>query len=556
MLRSCCSPVGSTANASRCSGRGSSPSTRASKARRPRRSAAPRRSAPTTGLADLPRAGRGAGPGCGPVQYLLPPRHVARRPVRSEGGTVRADLHPGRDPDRPRCGARDGAGARRGDACALTYFGDGSASEGDFHEAANLAGVFRAPVILFCQNNGWAISCRSSGRRRARSGSAPRVRLPGRAGRRQRRAGRVPATREAVDRAHRGGGPTLIEALTYRIGAHSTADDGALPRRRRGRARAAFDPIARFRAWLVLGGTRRRRGVLAECDRGADVRAIRDGVIAQRRLRPPNGCSTGRTPTRRRSSSGSASIEALDETTTMVAALNAALHDALGGRRPGAGVRRGRRALGGVFRVTDGLSAAFGDRRVFDTPIAEAGIVGAAVGLAFAGGAASSSCSSTRSPTRRSSRSSTTSRRCGTARAGASTCPITIRIPSFGGIKGKEHHGESPETYYVHTAGLKVVVPSTPGDAYACCSAWRSPTPTPWSSSSRRPVLDEGGDRPHDRRTADRRGAHRARGRRRHALAYGAMVARVLEAATTGSPTRACRLAWSTSAPCPRSTST
>jgi pyruvate dehydrogenase E1 component beta subunit len=122
--------------------------------------------------------------------------------------------------------------------------------------------------------------------------------------------------------------------------------------------------------------------------------------------------------------------------------------------------------LGGVFRVTDGLQAAFGSERVFDTPIAEAAMAGAAVGLALAGwkpvvemqfdgfsypalDQVISHVAKYRERTR-----------------GRVEMPITIRIPSFGGIRGKEHHGESPETYYVHTAGLKVVVPSTPLEAY------------------------------------------------------------------------------------------
>jgi 2-oxoisovalerate dehydrogenase E1 component subunit beta len=150
----------------------------------------------------------------------------------------------------------------------------------------------------------------------------------------------------------------------------------------------------------------------------------------------------------------------------MVAALNAALRDSL---------RDDDRVLlfgedvgrsGGVFRVTDGLQSEFGERRVFDTPISEAGIVGAAVGLAFAGWRSVvemqfdafsypafeqivDHVAKIRERTR-----------------GRVDMPITIRIPAFGGIKGKEHHGESPETYYVHTAGLKVVTPSGPGDAY------------------------------------------------------------------------------------------
>jgi pyruvate dehydrogenase E1 component beta subunit len=151
---------------------------------------------------------------------------------------------------------------------------------------------------------------------------------------------------------------------------------------------------------------------------------------------------------------------------TMSAALNAALRDALAEdpRVIVYGQDVGR--LGGVFRVTDGLQNEFGVERVFDTPIAEAAMVGAAVGLALEGWRAVveiqfdgfsypaldqviSHVAKYRERTR-----------------GRVDMPITIRIPSFGGIRGKEHHGESPETYYVHTAGLKVLVPSTALDAY------------------------------------------------------------------------------------------
>jgi pyruvate dehydrogenase E1 component beta subunit len=150
----------------------------------------------------------------------------------------------------------------------------------------------------------------------------------------------------------------------------------------------------------------------------------------------------------------------------MVAALNRALRDAL---------RTDDRVLvygedvgrsGGVFRVTEGLQAEFGDRRVFDTPISESGIAGAAVGLAFAGwrSVVEMQFDSFSYPALEQIVDHVAKMRERTR--GRVDMPITIRMPAFGGIKGKEHHGESPETFYVHTAGLKVVTPSTPGDAY------------------------------------------------------------------------------------------
>ena len=151
---------------------------------------------------------------------------------------------------------------------------------------------------------------------------------------------------------------------------------------------------------------------------------------------------------------------------TLSGALNRALRDALAedARLLVFGEDVGR--SGGVFRVTDGLQAAFGPERVFDTPISEAGIAGTAVGLAFAGwrSVIEMQFDAFSYPSLEQVIDHVAKMRERTR--GRVDMPITIRIPSFGGIKGKEHHGESPETYYVHTAGLKVVVPSSPLDGY------------------------------------------------------------------------------------------
>ena len=142
-------------------------------------------------------------------------------------------------------------------ACSLAYFGDGSASEGDFHEGANLAAVFGAPAILFCQNNGWAISVPSHRQfaapiaDRAAGYGMPGVRVDG-----NDVLAVYAVTREAVRRARAGEGPTLIEAVTYRIGSHSTADDAA---RYRDEAEVTAwrerDPIDRYRSYLLGAGT-------------------------------------------------------------------------------------------------------------------------------------------------------------------------------------------------------------------------------------------------------------------------------------------------------------
>ena len=171
----------------------------------------------------------------------------------------------------------------RSTACSLAYFGDGSASEGDFHEGANLAGVFGAPVVLFCQNNGWAISVPTASQtageiwKRAEGYGFPGVRVDG-----NDVLAVYRATRVAAARARAGDGPTLIEALTYRIGAHSTADDA---RRYRDDAEAerarAFDPISRYRTWLQAAGHADEATITAwELHADEEVAEIRAGVIA------------------------------------------------------------------------------------------------------------------------------------------------------------------------------------------------------------------------------------------------------------------------------------
>ena len=216
---------------------------------------------------------------------------------------------------------------------------------------------------------------------------------------------------------------------------------------------------------------------------------------------------------------------------TMSGALNRALHDALEDdpRVLILGEDIGR--SGGVFRVTDGLQAAFGDRRVFDTPVSEAAIVGAAVGLCFAGWrpVVELQFDAFSYPALEQVVDHVAKMRMRVR--GRVDLPVTIRIPSFGGIKGKEHHGESPETYYAHTAGLKVVAPSSALDAYRVLRlAIDDPDPVVVLEPKARYWSKESGEL-----SADGPGIGEARVLRDGGdvtlVAYGAMVARALDAA-------------------------
>ncbi len=151
---------------------------------------------------------------------------------------------------------------------------------------------------------------------------------------------------------------------------------------------------------------------------------------------------------------------------TMVQAINRALHDSMATDDRvlvfGEDVAR----LGGVFRVTDGLSETFGESRCFDTPLAESAIIGIAIGMALRGlvPVPEIQFDGFSYPAFDQMVSHLAKYRMRTH--GDVDMPVTIRIPSFGGIGAVEHHSESTETYWTHTAGLKVVVPSNPSDAY------------------------------------------------------------------------------------------
>ncbi|WP_199439776.1 alpha-ketoacid dehydrogenase subunit beta [Umezawaea beigongshangensis] len=122
--------------------------------------------------------------------------------------------------------------------------------------------------------------------------------------------------------------------------------------------------------------------------------------------------------------------------------------------------------LGGVFRVTDGLQKDFGDLRVVDSPLGEAGIVGSAIGLAMAGYRPVCEIQFDGFVFPAMNQIVTQLAKYRHRAEGRASLPVVVRIPVGGGIGAIEHHSESPEAYFAHTAGLKVVCPSSPQDAY------------------------------------------------------------------------------------------
>jgi pyruvate dehydrogenase E1 component alpha subunit len=142
---------------------------------------------------------------------------------------------------------------RRKKNIVMTFFGDGGTSEGDFHEGMNFAGVYQTPVVFVCQNNQWAISVPRSKQthsetlaQKALAYGMPGIQVDG-----NDVLAVYAAAKEAEERARSGGGPTLIECVTYRMMMHTTADD---PKRYRNdeevEAWRKKDPITRFQQYL------------------------------------------------------------------------------------------------------------------------------------------------------------------------------------------------------------------------------------------------------------------------------------------------------------------
>ncbi len=182
---------------------------------------------------------------------------------------------------------------------------------------------------------------------------------------------------------------------------------------------------------------------------------------------------------------------------TMAQALNTALHDAMEADDKVVMFGEDVGKLGGVFRITDKLQERFGDKRCFDTPLAESGIVGTAIGMALYGYKpvvemqfdgftypAFEQIVSHLAKLRNRSR-------------GTVTVPVVIRIPYGGGIGAVEHHSESPENFFCHVAGLKVVSPGTPSDGYSLLrEAVTSADPVLFFEPKRRYWLKEEADLP------------------------------------------------------------
>lgn len=374
------------------------------------------------------------------------------------------------------------------------YFGDGATSEVDFHSGMNFAGVWQTPTVFICANNLYAISVPYD-KQTASETIAQKAAAYGFEGIRVDGMDVVAmylATRQAIEKARNGGGPTLVEAMTYRYGPHATADDPTLYRTREEedlwRRR---DPIDRLQGFLQERGEWDEAvGEKVQMETSDLVAAAIAGIEAEPLPDREDAVRHGFHKIPRhvveqlhsmQESHGEAPTTFEDEELwsigddhtpsgptsymTMAEAINAALDEAMD-RDPSVLVLGEDVGLsGGVFRITEGLQTRYGEDRVIDTPLNESGIVGTAVGMALAGARPVAEIQFDGFVYPAFDQIVSHLGRYRFRTRGTSEVPVVVRFPNGAGIGAHEHHCDSPEAYFVHAPGLVVVCPSTAVDA-------------------------------------------------------------------------------------------
>jgi pyruvate/2-oxoglutarate/acetoin dehydrogenase E1 component len=306
------------------------------------------------------------------------------------------------------------------------------------------------------------------------------------------------AVREAAARARAGEGPTLIEALTYRYGAHATADDAR--RYRSANEESDWrekDPIERFRKYLISRGEwDEQLGEKVALEVADQVEAAiteiearslptRDDVARHAFSRIPEIVVeqlhemqaaqgeplTAFSPEEIWQVGTDPVVTGPTAHWTMAEAINAALSEAMEARPETILLGEDVGISGGVFRITEGLQERFGEDRVIDTPLNESGIVGTAIGMAIAGSRPVAEIQFDGFVYPAFDQIVSHLGRFRYRTRGNVSLPIVVRFPSGAGIGAHEHHCDSPEAYFVHAPGLVVICPSSPIDAKGLLTA-------------------------------------------------------------------------------------
>jgi len=414
------------------------------------------------------------------------------------------------------------------------YGGEGSTSEGDWHEAMNWAGIHDLPVIFIIENNQYAISVPANEEvagslsKRAEGYGFTGVTIDG----------NDPllvykTVKEAADRARAGEGPTLIEAETYRYYAHTSDDDDRLYRTReeveQWRRR---DPVMALRQYLI------EHRLLTEAEEKALDEEIASEIAAA--VAEAEGAPRADEPATRVYANPIVPSDPVTEPepepqgtpVNLITAVNRALHEVM--EEYDDTVLFGEDVAGdkgGVFKASQSLTATFGEERCFNSPLAESVIVGAAIGMAASGLRPLPEIQFADYIHPAFDQIVSEAARIHYRSDGRWNCPIVIRTPFGGGIHGALYHSQSVEAFYAHVPGLKVVVPSTPADVKGLLfSAVEDPDPVLFLEPKKLYRLAKGPYPAGDWRVPIGKAAIRRRGRDLTILAYGAMAHFAVEA--------------------------
>ena len=352
------------------------------------------------------------------------------------------------------------------DAVACAFTGEGATREGDFHEALNLAAVWKLPVLFVVENNGYGLSTPTGDAMAVvdLADAAAGYGMPGVVVDGNDVESVIANVQQAAARARHGDGPTLLEMKTFRMRGHEEASGTKYVPQALMDAWAARDPIATYRARLVERGASEAALDAIE----VEVRAVVEDVAEWALTQPPVESDM---PAERADLFASAPVHALPGGRGGESVPDVRFIDAVSDGLANAFDADDRTLLlgqdvaeyGGVFKTTAGFLDRFGADRIRNTPIIESGALGAAMGLALDGFvpvvemqyADFITCGFNQIV----NNLATTHYRWG------APLPVTIRAPFGGGIGAGPFHSQSPEAWFCHVPGLKVVVPGTPADA-------------------------------------------------------------------------------------------
>ena len=353
---------------------------------------------------------------------------------------------------------------------AVAFFGDGAANQGVLHESLNLAAIWRLPVIYVCENNGWAESTPVSYSASVAdiSSRADAYGIAGVTVAGEDYEAVHTAAGEAVRRARAGEGPTLLEVKLARIRGHFIGDPQQYrPRSERQEARER-DPVALLAERLGEDVAHYRAGVQGEIDTAFETGpagAWPDAATVERDVHapdPPGPAPAAAPPAEREISFLQAVNEALNQAMQADDRVIVLGEDIAGGAGLG-GQYEG--AMGGTFGATRGLLETFGPERVRDTPISEAGFVGAATGAALAGLRPVADVMWASFVPLCFDQIFNQAAKMRYMFGGQTTVPLVLRMAVGAGLRSAGQHSDTLYPVFAGIPGLKVVVPSTPADA-------------------------------------------------------------------------------------------